>query len=122
MLEIISNGSKWFGEAPDTINDLIKVMGEHTLDPIYEKSGGIINAHPHWCSEKSAKKYNGCTIFSGNFIDISHVFYIVTDEQPVIAQLSKVILTNINSAAYKEAKIAAEKEAIQNNRKVMQRK
>jgi hypothetical protein len=46
MLLIISNGSKWAGEKPDTIDDLLNVLNKYTLDPNFEKYGNFVNLNP----------------------------------------------------------------------------
>lgn len=47
MLKIISNGSKWAGEQPDSIEQLIKVLEQYPLDPTFEKYGNFIVSNPN---------------------------------------------------------------------------
>ncbi|MCH8981388.1 hypothetical protein IH922_05155 [candidate division KSB1 bacterium] len=71
---IISNGSKWNGQAPGTINDLLKVLASQPLD----RSFGV--------NENFIEHFEGVTRFCGNFLTVSHVFYIDTYELEVIKQ------------------------------------
>ena len=79
---IISNGSKWAGEDPDTIETLLDVLKEYKLDyrcrPFIER----FNVCP--CGEV----YH----FSGNFKNLSHVFSINTNNK----ELSKTIMSAIS--------------------------
>ncbi len=64
-LHIISNGSKWAGEAPDTIDKLLEVLKTETLDPIFATHGSFV----------SYGLGDMVTVF-GNFLTVSHVFNI----------------------------------------------
>ncbi len=79
---ITANGSKWAFAAPDTINDLLKVMASGPLDRSFEAYGNFI--------------YPGfeATQFMGNFLTVSHVFNIETDEPDVIEKLTAAIREN----------------------------
>ena len=77
---IHSNGSKWYGEEPDTIQQLCDVMARWQLDlehfaPFIHREGAM-------------------TGFFGNFKRLSHVFRLDTDNENVIAQLTKAIEGN----------------------------
>ena len=65
-VEIISNGSKWLGEKPDTVKQLIEVLGEEqwTLDPTFEAYGDFVFEEDGWLH-----------VF-GNFHNLSYVFNI----------------------------------------------
>lgn len=93
MLEVISNGSKWAGEKPDTIEDLLNVLDKYVLDPTFESYGNFII------------KSNNSVKFFGNFLTLSHVFNIVTDELEIINKLSHAINQNQERSEYKENKI-----------------
>lgn len=84
---IISNGSKWAGDSPDTIDDLLAVLGTHALDRTFEPEqfGNFIFQHD---------KQPGITCFFGNFAELSHVFNIDTDDQNVIDLLTAAIRAN----------------------------
>lgn len=92
MTEIVSNGSKWAGEAPDTVDQLLAVMAEHPLDRRFERYGNFAQQYtlePHIWQ------------FFGNFLTISHVFDIRTDEPEAIAKLKAAIDTNRKRSDYK---------------------
>jgi len=104
MLEIISNGSKWAGQEPDSIKELIEALKEYPLDPIFEKYGNFINPNPQFLKAEAQEKYAGCTSFWGNFHTVSHGFNIFTDEPEVIEMLSAAIRANLSTKAYKQAR------------------
>ena len=104
MLEICSNGSKWAGQKPDTIEELIKVLNTYTLDPSFEKYGNFINNNPQWLKPEYNEKYKGCIKFFGNFAEYSHVFYIITDEPEIIEILTVAINKNKETEEYKKIK------------------
>ena len=104
MTEIHSNGSKWCGKEPDTIEQLCEVLKEHTLDPEFEKLGNFVNHNPQWIKPNAQEKYAGCTQIFGNFYTCSHVFNITTDDAELIARLEKLIRENQSTEAYLKAK------------------
>lgn len=79
---INSNGSKWAGQAPDTIDRLLKVLASHPLDRVFEMYGNFI--YP----------VNEMTRFWGNFLTMSHIFSIDTDEPDIIERLTAAIRKN----------------------------
>lgn len=101
MLEIISNGSKWYGEKPDTIEDLIQVLNTEILDPSFEDYGNFINLNPTWLKKDFAEKYKGCVKIFGNFMTVSHVFNIITDQSEIIQKLTEAINKNKGTEEYK---------------------
>jgi hypothetical protein len=97
MIQILSNGSKWYGQEPDSINQLLEVLKNEPLDRRFEKYGNFIyiiresdTIDPCTCP----KEWIGSTMFSGNFLTISHVFRILTDEQEIINKLTIAIREN----------------------------
>ncbi|TVY09924.1 hypothetical protein [Paenibacillus cremeus] len=109
MLEIRSNGSKWYGQELDTIEDLMKVLSEYPLDATFEKYGNFVTEFKPakgWRPEN--EKYKGCTSFFGNFHTYSHVFSIITDELELIDRLTAAIRENQQTEAYKQARIEVE--------------
>lgn len=104
MIEILSNGSKWAGEPDDTIDELIRVLEEYTLDPKFEGYGNFVNRNPQWRTEEIEERYNGCTVIFGNFLSYSHVFNIVTDDEDMICQIEKLVEENKKRHAYIAAK------------------
>jgi hypothetical protein len=79
--EIQSNGSKWAGESPDSIEKLIEVLGECRLNErlfgefIHRDARGLF--------------------FFGNFVDVSHVFSITSNDPEVVASLAVAICRNL---------------------------
>lgn len=104
MLEIRSNGAKWFNEEPDTIKSLIEVLKTETLDPSFEANGNFVIQNPTWLTEESKEKYKGCTVFFGNFLGYSHVFNITTDEPETIEPLTVAIRENQTTEKYQQAR------------------
>lgn len=77
-MEIQSNGSKWHGEAPDSIGKLLEVLGKEPLNDF----AGIDCAV-------------GRVRFRGNFRTVSHVFCISTDNAETIDTLSRAMGANV---------------------------
>lgn len=102
MLKIISNGSKFYGEQPDTIEKLLEVLKTETLDPMYEQYGNFVNHNPKWLRKDIQEKYNGCTQIHGNFMTISHSFDVITDEPETIEALTNAIRNNQKSTEYQQ--------------------
>jgi len=100
MLEIQSNGSKWNGQEPDSINELIQVLNNYSLDPTFEDYGNFVNNNPEWLKKEATEKYQGCTKFFGNFSPISHVFNIITDDAEIIEALTEAINNNKSTEDY----------------------
>jgi len=103
MLEIKSNGSKWFGEEPDTIEKLLEVLAVEPLDRKFENFGNFIYKPFTWkygrgnriVNDKPMYPDNPAMLnFFGNFLRVSHVFNITTDDPVIIAKLRKAIRAN----------------------------
>ncbi len=104
------NGSKWAGEKPDTIEKLIEVLKNNTieerfffwLNKPYLKKG----QKPYFCtpiSESTSEFYKdekGMKIFFGNFEEVSHVFRIATDDKGLIKKLTQAIKENKGWSKY----------------------
>lgn len=125
MLEIRSNGSKFAGDKPDTIEKLVSVLENYPLNPEFENRGDFIIQTMEYLNPELTEKYKNCTHFFGNFETISHVFAIITDEAEIIEKLTTAIEANQKSPEYlkiKEAKseqIAAEKRRRDEEAKLM---
>lgn len=81
MIRITSNGSKWAGERPDPLPVLLRVLENYAADP--RRSGSersILDAVQH---------------FRGNFLTLSHVFDITTDEPAIIAQIRPLLAKSL---------------------------
>lgn len=85
--KIISNGSRWAGQEPATIAELLNVLERHPLDPI-------------WAPFVHPSEVDGDTRFVGNFQTISHVFNIATDDPYTRDALMTAIAANIARPDY----------------------
>jgi hypothetical protein len=105
---IRSNGSKWAGESPDTLDDLITVLGTHALAAKFEDYGNFVMK----CTTTYLDALNGAGAnlaphalhFWGNFEELSHVFDVLTDDQEVIDRLVAAIKANKRTPAYYKAR------------------
>ena len=100
---IHSNGSKWAGEKPDTIDMLIERLNKYTIEERF--------FHSFWAGQgKDRKQYqhcpisesNGKTWFFGNFEEISGVFRIETDDKEFVSMLTPHIKNNKGWVKYYE--------------------
>lgn len=105
ITEIKSNGSKSYGQLPDTIEDLLNVLESETLDPTFEDFGNFIHEYKPIRVTENNKYLLGCTSFSGNFRYYSHVFRVITNDKEIIEKLTTAIQKNQQTEEYKQAKI-----------------
>ena len=92
-MRIISNGSKWAGEDPDSLETLIEVLRSETLDPRFEDHGTFVT-----------RTNDGRAEIFGNFLTVSHVFQIEgTDAE--LAEAIDAIEANKRSETYQRALI-----------------
>jgi hypothetical protein len=105
MTTIQSNGSKWAGDQPDSIEGLIDVLKTQTLNPIFEQYGDFAETDPRFykSGELCYPDNPGTVHFFGNFYTVSHVFNIDTDDAETIATLRGLIAANKATAAYRQA-------------------
>lgn len=108
MIKVLSNGSKWNGEAPDDIDRLLAVLATEPLDPAF----GSCIGPAHGCRVEyeggqrryidTGTLYPGIEAieFFGNFWAVSHVFTIHTDEPALIDRLTAAIRANQATPAY----------------------
>jgi hypothetical protein len=92
-MRIISNGSKWAGEEPDSLETLLEVLRSETLDPRFEERGSFVT-----------RTDSGRVRIFGNFLTVSHVFNIDGTEEE-LAQAIGAIEANKQSERYKRALI-----------------
>ena len=92
-MRIISNGSKWAGEAPDSLETLVEVLRTETLDPRFEERGSFVT-----------RTGSGTVRIFGNFLTVSHVFNIEGTEQE-LADAINAIEANKRSEGYLRALI-----------------
>lgn len=121
MILISSNGSKWAGESPDSLQDLFERLATHPLDPSFEDYGDFVMparsaVHVRGYDEDGTfvDRYDDtgplhseapeAVRFWGNFFTVSAVFEIDTDEPELIARLTAAIRANQERPDYKAAK------------------
>lgn len=100
----VINPEKPWSFMDDTKENILKDLAEYTLDPVFEEYGNFVYM-PTWCDEESAKKYKGLTAINGNFVKLSHAFYLLTDDEELIKELTEAIRKNQETEEYKQAKI-----------------
>jgi hypothetical protein len=95
MLDIKNIGSKWAGEAPDTIDDLLKMLREQPLDRSFEAYGNFCHK-PVWDGVNPYPDINPARLWSffGNFLSVSYGFTIYTDDSEIVQRLQKAIWNN----------------------------
>ena len=96
---IDSCGSKWKGDTPNTVAQLLALLAVEPLDPQFEDFGNFINTNPMAARDggygpdgkrlyiETGPCYPdmpGCVEFWGNFYAVSHVFKIVSTDPAVI--------------------------------------
>lgn len=103
---VTSNGSKFFGEEHDTIEKLIVVLNNYTIEEFFftkyicnrDEEGPII--YKNMCPIDFLP--NGNVHFFGNFEKISHVFNIETNNIEIIEKLYTAIKKNKGWELYYE--------------------
>ncbi len=108
ILEIKSNGSKWAGQEPDTIETLLSVLENNVLDPTFEKYGNFVKEYVPMKWTENNEYLKGCTSFFGNFYTLSHVFNIITNDKEIIDRLTDAIGKNQATEEYKQIKAEQE--------------
>ena len=89
-----ANGSKMSGEAPDSIETLLHVLAHHPLHRTFERV---------FIQDLG----NGGWRFQGNFLTVSHVFDIRTDDPETVRLLTKAILANRRMPGFRSQLSAA---------------
>jgi hypothetical protein len=92
-MRIISNGSKWAGEEPDSLETLLEVLRTETLDPRFEERGSFVT-----------RTRTGTVRIFGNFLTVSHVFNIEGTEEEM-AEAINAIEANKRNERYLRALI-----------------
>lgn len=105
---IVSNGSRWAGSDAAWLDELLDVLKEEPLDPVFEEYGNFISTGPDLVAWDTLKPLTppGWVSFHGNFFRLSHVFQIVTNDAGVIAELTAAIRANQGRSDYAAAKVA----------------
>lgn len=81
--KVVSDTEPW-KMVPDTEENILRDLEEHTLDPVFEMYGNFVNPAPQWMDAITEAKYAGCAMIFGNFLDFSHAFRLVTDRKSVV--------------------------------------
>jgi hypothetical protein len=104
MTTIHSNGSKWAGQQPDSIETLLAVLAETPLDPAFENYGAFFyrldDPEHGYPTEKDRGTAAGVVQFFGNFFNLSHGFTIDSDDPETVTALSDAIRANMAGEAY----------------------
>ena len=93
--QIISNGSKWAGQAPDPIELLLERLSQYPLDPVFLCNRG--EGTPY----QNATEGSDLVTFAGNFTTFSGVFRIVTNDPALVAELTARIEANETVIAWR---------------------
>jgi hypothetical protein len=81
VIKILHNGSKFGGEPPATIDELIEVMHRERL----ERFSRMSSVNPNECKTYEVPRES--MRFFGNFENVSHAFDVFTDEPATIERL-----------------------------------
>ncbi len=100
----VINPEKPWSFMDDTKENILKDLAEYILDSVFEEYGNFVYM-PTWCDEEAAEKYKGLTAISGNFLNLSHAFSLLTDDEELIKELTEAIRKNQETEKYKQAKI-----------------
>jgi hypothetical protein len=104
----LSSGSPFPGERRGVVADLVATLSAEPLDSTFENYGNFITADPVGLDDKPLYPA-GFVNFWGNFVNVSHVFNIVTNEPEVIAELTRLIRANQATPAYLAHRSAAQR-------------
>ena len=88
---IVSNGSKWAGQLPDDLDALEDCLKTHTLENFSYCKKIHTTDYLHNSDFVEAISNNNYWAFFGNFVEISHVFQIYSNDPEVIKRLSEYI-------------------------------
>jgi len=109
---VISNGSKWAGQSPEGVDELLQALANYALDPTFEEYGNFISRSDdpaEWIGGRIPEQFKGCTRhFFGNFFALSHVFNIYTNDSALIERLSAAIRENQSREDYAQARKSLE--------------
>lgn len=101
--KVVSEAEPW-KLVPDTEENILRDLEEHTLDPIFELYGNFVNPAPKWLEPSVAAKYAGCTSIFGNFLHYSHAFRLVTDDEALISRIAEAVEKNKARPEYQAAR------------------
>lgn len=104
VTEILSNGSKWYGQKPDTIEDFLHNLKQYPLDPIFESYGDFVTLYNPIKWTESNRKYKGFYVIFGNFLHGAGVFRIMTNDETLIKTVTELVTANKLMDEYQQAK------------------
>jgi hypothetical protein len=87
--KVLFNGSRWHGQDPAGIDELLDVLSTEPLCRSFEDCGNFV-----------IDKGDGVTRFWGNFHTVSHVFCVDTSDPVLVARLTAAVRANQQTAAY----------------------
>jgi hypothetical protein len=95
---IVSNGSHWAGEDVSSMDELFDALNDYALDRRFEEFGNFVEPYEHddahiyvhYGFGKSRNVFH----FFGNFLNLSHVFSIFSDDSALVNRLSEAINKN----------------------------
>jgi len=105
MLFVNYKGSMSFEEQLATIEELKEILKNNTLDPVFEQYGNFVDRAPKWDNPESSKQFKGCASIFGNFLTLSHVFHIITDDEQIIGEIEALVAENKKRPEYQAAKV-----------------
>ena len=100
--KVVSDTEPW-KMVPDSEENILRDLAEHTLDPVFEFYGNFVNPAPEWLDDDVAAKYAGCTTIFGNFLTYSHAFRVVTDDAALIERITTAVEKNKTRPEYQAA-------------------
>lgn len=100
MTRIDMIGSKWAGQADDTVDDLLALMALEPLDPRFEAYGNFLCLIHETSDHGLPHPDNGAMRLWGNFLTCSYVFGITTTDPDLIHRAYRAIVANQASPAY----------------------
>ena len=104
MLFINYKDSMPLEEQSKIISELKENLKNNTLNPVFELYGNFVNRAPKWIYPESSERFKGCTSIFGNFLTLSHVFHIMTDDEQLIGELEELVAENKKRPEYQTAK------------------
>ena len=102
FIYIDSNGSRWAGEEPGNIAELLAALESHKLDS--DRFENFYSANPCQAVQNEERKWvdgerifgvDGVFHFFGNFLGLSHCFSIYTNHPETITALKNAIDSNL---------------------------
>lgn len=100
---IVFNGSRYAGQEPATVDELLVLLENAPLDPRFEHYGDFASRP----STEFLEAYDvapGGWCFHGNFLGLSHAFSVTTDDADLVAKFLAAIRANKERDDYRAAR------------------